>query len=75
LKVLISMSSLLRSLSGALTRSLSLVNDLDLECDQVEIKAACLHGDLEETTYLSPPESSGIPADKLPVLSGLQYLP
>jgi hypothetical protein len=44
---------------------LSLVNHLDLECDQVDIKAAFLNGDLEETIYLSPPEGSNIPADKV----------
>jgi hypothetical protein len=44
---------------------LSLVNHLDLECDQVDIKAAFLNGDLEETIYLSPPEASDIPADKV----------
>jgi hypothetical protein len=43
---------------------LSLVNHLNLECDQVDIKAAFLNGDLEETIYLSPPEGSDIPADK-----------
>ncbi len=30
---------------------LSLVNHLDLECDQVDIKAAFLNGDLDETIY------------------------
>jgi hypothetical protein len=44
---------------------LSLVNHLDLECDQVDIKAAFLNGDLEETIYLSPPEGSNIPANKV----------
>ncbi len=32
---------------------LSLVNHLDLECDQVDIKAAFLNGDLDETIYLT----------------------
>ena len=44
---------------------LSLVNHLNLECDQVDIKAAFLNGDLEETIYLDPPEGSDIPADKV----------
>jgi len=34
-------------------RVLSLVNHLDLECDQVDIKAAFLNGDLDETIYLT----------------------
>jgi hypothetical protein len=37
---------------------LSLVTHLDLECDQVDIKAAFLNGDLEETIYLSPPRGA-----------------
>ena len=32
---------------------LSLVNHLDLECDQVDIKAAFLNGDLDETIYFT----------------------
>lgn len=40
---------------------LALVNHLDLECDQVDIKSAFLNGDLDETIYLSPPEHSDIP--------------
>jgi hypothetical protein len=44
---------------------LSLVNHLDLECDQVDIEAAFLNGDLEETIYLSPPEGSDIPGNKV----------
>ena len=44
---------------------LSLVNHLDLECDQVDIKAAFLNGDLDETIYLVPPEGSNISADKV----------
>jgi hypothetical protein len=47
---------------------LSLVNYLDLECDQVDIKAAFLNGDLKETLFLSPPEGSDIPANKVLLL-------
>jgi hypothetical protein len=41
------------------------LNHLDLERDQVDIKAAFLNGDLEETIYLSSPEGSDIPANKI----------
>ena len=41
---------------------LSLVNYFDLECDQVDITAAFLNGELEETVYMHPPEGSDIPA-------------
>ena len=41
---------------------LSLVNSLDMECDQVDIKAAFLNGELEETIYMEPPEGSDIPS-------------
>jgi hypothetical protein len=34
-------------------------------CDQVDIKAAFLKGDLEETIHLEPPEGGNIPADKV----------
>lgn len=44
---------------------LSLVNYADLECDQVDIKAAFLNGELEETIYMEPPEGSDIPADQV----------
>lgn len=44
---------------------LSLVNYADLECDQVDIKAAFLNGELEETIYMEPPEGGDIPADKV----------
>ena len=46
---------------------LALINYLDLECDQVDIKAAFLNGDLEETIYLCPPEGTEneIPEDKV----------
>lgn len=47
---------------------LSFVNHLDLHCDQVDINAAFLNGDLEETIHLAPPEGSGIPSDKVLLL-------
>jgi hypothetical protein len=53
---------------------LSLVNHLDLECDQVDIKAAFLNGDLHETIYLSPPEGSGMPANKVFLLRKSLYV-
>jgi transposase InsO family protein len=40
---------------------LALVNYYNLECDQVDIVAAFLNGDLEETIYMDPPEGSTIP--------------
>ena len=40
---------------------LSLVNHFDLECDQVDIVAAFLNSDLEETIYMDPPEGSDLP--------------
>ena len=52
---------------------LALVNHLDLECDQVDIMAAFLNGDLEETIYLSPPEGSGIPSNKVLLLRKSLY--
>ncbi len=42
-----------------------LVNHLDLECDQDDIEAAFLNGDLEETIYLAPPEGSMEPDTSL----------
>jgi hypothetical protein len=45
--------------------SLALVNYYDLDCDQVDIKAAFLNGDLEETICMSPPKGSNIPANKV----------
>ena len=39
---------------------LALVNYWDLECHQVDIKAAFLNGELEETIYCAPPEGSNI---------------
>jgi hypothetical protein len=41
---------------------------LDLECDQVNIKAAFLNGELEETVYLDPPQGGHIPATKVLLL-------
>lgn len=43
---------------------LSLVNYHDYECDQVDIVAAFLNGDLEEEMFLEPPEGSDIPATR-----------
>jgi hypothetical protein len=42
---------------------LSITNALGLHCDQVDIKAAFLNGELEEKIYLEPPEGSNIPSD------------
>ena len=42
---------------------LALVNYYNLECDQVDIKAAFLNGELAETIYLEPPEGSDTPSD------------
>jgi hypothetical protein len=36
-----------------------------MECDQVDIKAAFLNGDLEETIFMAPQEGSRIPARKV----------
>ena len=52
---------------------LSIVNHLDLECDQVDITAAFLNGDLEETIYLNPPEVSNIGQDKVLLLRKSLY--
>ena len=52
---------------------LSLINHLDLECDQVDIKAAFLNGDLEETIYLEPPQGSDIAAAKVLLLCKSLY--
>ena len=45
---------------------LALVNHHDYECDQLDIKAAFLNGELEETVFMEPPEGSEI--DKNSVL-------
>jgi hypothetical protein len=39
---------------------LSLVNSLDMECDQVDIKATFLNREIEETIFMEPPEGSDI---------------
>jgi hypothetical protein len=44
---------------------LCLVNLLDMECDQVDIKAAFLNGELEETIFMEPPEGSDIAHNKV----------
>ena len=45
---------------------LALVNHHDYECDQLDIKAAFLNGELEGTIFMEPPEGSEI--DKISVL-------
>lgn len=52
---------------------LSLVNHNDLECDQIDIKAAFLNGDLEETIYLELPQGLPIPHDKVLLLRKSLY--
>lgn len=44
---------------------LAIVCYFDLECDQVDIVAAVLNGELEEEIYMDPPEGSNIPSNKL----------
>lgn len=44
---------------------LSLVNYFDLECDQVDIVAAFLNGNLQETIYMDPPEGSELSNNKV----------
>jgi hypothetical protein len=44
---------------------LALVNYLDLECDQVDIVAAFLNGELKETIFMQPPGGSDIPAGSI----------
>nr|ADE10067.1 rve [Tremella fuciformis] len=57
----------------------AIVNYLGYHCDAVDIVAAFLNGDLDETIYLEPPEGSGIPANKvihlLKSLYGLKQSP
>ena len=52
---------------------LSLVNHLDMECDQVDIKAAFLNGNLEEEIYLEPPQGSNIDSSKVLLLKKSLY--
>jgi hypothetical protein len=42
---------------------LSIVNHLDLECDQVDIIGAFLNGDIDRELYVEPPQGSNIPAN------------
>jgi hypothetical protein len=44
---------------------LSIVNHLDLECDQVDIIGAFLNGDIDRELYVEPPQGSNIPSDKV----------
>ena len=44
---------------------LSLVNDFDLECDQVDIIAAFLNGNLQKTSCMDPPQGSKLPSNKV----------
>ena len=52
---------------------LAIVNHYDWEMDQVDIVAAFLNGDLEETIYMEPPEGSGIPISKVLRLNKALY--
>jgi hypothetical protein len=58
---------------------LSLVNYFDLECDQVDMIAAFVNGDLEETIFMDPPQGSDSPSNKIlrlrKSLYGLKQLP
>jgi hypothetical protein len=44
---------------------LSLVNYFALECDQVDIIAFFLNGNLEETIYMNPPQGTNLPNNKV----------
>jgi hypothetical protein len=44
---------------------LSIVNHLDLECHQVDIKGAFLNGVIDKLIYLTPLDGSDIPANKI----------
>jgi hypothetical protein len=44
---------------------LSIVNHLGLECHQVDIKGAFLNGTIDKLIYLTPPDGSDIPANKV----------
>lgn len=52
---------------------LALVNHDNLECDQVDIVAAFLNGDIDKVLYMDPPEGSGIPAGKVVRLDKCLY--
>src|SRR5258708_29716306 len=43
----------------------SIVNHLDLECHQVDIKGAFLNGVIDKLIFLTPPDGSDIPANKI----------
>ncbi|EIW65512.1 hypothetical protein TREMEDRAFT_66503 [Tremella mesenterica DSM 1558] len=45
--------------------SSAVVNPFDIECDQVDIKAAFSNGKLEGTIYMQTPEGFNIPANKV----------
>lgn len=49
---------------GSIRVFLALVNYLDLECDQVDIIAAFLNGELEEIIFMEPPEGATLPLDR-----------
>jgi hypothetical protein len=44
---------------------LSIVNHLDLECDQVDIVGAFLNGDIDRELFIEPPQGSSIPANQV----------
>ena len=44
---------------------LSIVNHLDLECHQVDIKGAFLNGVIDKLIFLTPPDGSDIPANNI----------
>lgn len=44
---------------------LSLINYLDMECDQVDIKGAFLNGDIDRELFVEPPDGSDIPANQV----------
>jgi hypothetical protein len=52
---------------------LAIANYHNWEIDQVDIVAAFLNGDLEETIYMEPPEGSGISNDKVLRLNKALY--
>lgn len=52
---------------------LALVNFLDLDCDQVDITAAFLNGELKKTIFLEAPEGLDVPSDQLLLLKKSLY--